>query len=60
MLEPRLLAAVCAADSIDEKKPKFDWLNDASIPSGGGVSVETLDESLLGPIVAEADELLLC
>jgi hypothetical protein len=60
MLELRLLAAVCAADSIDEKKLELVWPNVASVPSGGGVSAVTLDESLLGPIVAEADELRLC
>lgn len=60
MLELRLLAADCAADIIDEKKPEFGWPNVASSPSGGGVSAVTLDESLLGPIVAEVDELFLC
>lgn len=51
----RLLAAFWAADITDEKKPVF-----ALATSTGGVNgfVVTL-ESLLGPMVVEAEELLL-
>jgi hypothetical protein len=56
------LAAFCAADSIDEKKPDAGCaLGVASPLSRVGVNgAETIFESLLGPMVTELDRLLRC
>jgi hypothetical protein len=62
MLLVRLFAAVCAADSIDEKKPVLvDALGVGSSVSmvGERGAVVTL-ESLLGPRLIDPDLLLLC
>lgn len=54
----RLLAALWAADIMDEKKPLLLAL--PSMPSTGGVSgLVRMLESLLGPMEAEAEVLLL-
>lgn len=59
MLVLMLLAALWAADIMDEKNPVL--FDAPSLPSRGGVrGAEVAFESLLGASAAEAEELLLC